>query len=116
MANIVKAPVCCGRSLGQLFGRIAAGCGEAYFNGYFCDKCREGIAGTEVIVDFSDGEPIRDMTEEALRQFRATYAHAWWVTIINNDVTRIFDDSAPIESALRVALKAALKQPQPCAA
>lgn len=113
MAKIVKAPDCCGRFLGQLFGRIAAGCGEAYFNGYFCDKCHEGVAGTEVAVDFSDGEPIRDMTEEVLRQFKATHARAWWVTIVNNDSTMIFDDNAPIETAMQVALKAALRQPCP---
>ncbi len=112
MANIVKAPDCCGRYLGQLFSRIAAGNAAVYFKGYFCDKCREGVAGTEVVVNFSDGEPIRGMTEDGLRQFKATYAHEWWVTIVNNsDSAMIFDDSAPIETAMQVALKAALGQP-----
>lgn len=113
MGTIVMAPACCGRYLGQLFGRIAAGNAMSYFNGYFCDNCRKGIAGTEVRVDFSDGEPIRGMSEVMLLQFRATHAQSWWLTIVQDTGSKstLIRDSVPLESALQVALKAALNQP-----
>ena len=113
MGTIVMAPKCCGRYLGQLFGRIAAGNAESYFKGYFCDKCHKGVAGTEVKVDFSDGKPIRDMTEAMLLRFRATHAKEWWVTLVRSgsNESTLIRDRVPLEGAMQTALKAAFRQP-----
>ncbi len=115
MGTIVMAPACCGRYLGQLFGRIAAGNASSYFQGYFCDKCREGVAGTEVKVDFSDGKPLREMSEVMLLQFRATYAPSWWITIIDGGKrgSTFIRDRVRLEGAMQTALRTTLKQSRP---
>ncbi len=115
MAKIVKAPDCCSRFLGQLFGRIATGDAKTYFNGYICDECRKGVAGKEVEIDFSDGESYRGMTEMMLMQFKANYAPTWYIRVKigrKGDLSGVVHDATPLEGAMQVALKEVLKQPQ----